>query len=88
MRSNILDKFGREVAIGDVIAFPYITPMGRLTEEEDFRAEVKFKYGCYGYDTPTEFIPLMKWMKTEQGGYISNQGHRTVYTEKYPFWVV
>ena len=41
----------------------------------------------FGYETETKFIPLMDWMETERGEYVSNCGNKVVYTEKYPFWV-
>ena len=87
MKSDIFDKNGIKVKIGDTIVFPYITPMGQVTDDEDFKKEVVFKYGCFGYDTKTTFEPLMNWMYTDKGEYISNCGNKTIYTEKYPFWV-
>jgi hypothetical protein len=87
MKSNIFDKNGIEVKIGDTVIFPYITPMGEVTDDEDFKKEVVFKYGCFGYEAETAFIPLMNWMLTDKGEYISNFGNKTIYTEKYPFWV-
>jgi hypothetical protein len=88
MKSNIFDKLGKEVCVGDIIAFPYIDPKGKMHDEEDFRKEIVFKYGCYGYETETNFEPLMNWMKKESGDYVSNSGNKVVYTEKYLFWVV
>jgi hypothetical protein len=87
MKSNIFDKNGIEVCNGDTLVFPYIDPMGKLHDEEDFKKTVFFKYGCFGYETETKFIPLMEWMETERGEYVSNCGNKFVYTEKYPFWV-
>ncbi len=87
MKSNIFDKNGMEVKQGSVVVFPYISPSGELTDLTDFKKEIVFKYGCYGFDTETKFIPLMEWMKTEQGEYISNCGNKVVYTDTYPFWV-
>jgi len=88
MKSNIFDKLGKEVCVGDIVAFPYIDPKGRLYDEEGFRKEIVFKYGCYGYETQTGFEPLMNWMKKERGEYVPNCGNKVVYTEEYPFWVV
>jgi hypothetical protein len=36
-KSNIFDKFGKEVSVGDVVAFPYIDPIGEIHDEEAFR---------------------------------------------------
>ena len=89
MKSGILDKKGTEVKVGDTLVFPYVNPMGKIHEdEEDFRAEVVFKYGCFGYETKTKFIPLIDWMEVQSGEYVSNCGNKTIYTERYPFWVV
>lgn len=87
MTSNVFDKNGKEVSVGDTLVFPYIDPLGGTHDTEDFKATVLFKYGCFGYETATKFIPLMKWMEEEQGEYISNCGNKTIYTEKYPFWI-
>lgn len=87
MKSNIFDKNGIEVKIGDILIFPYITPMGEVTDDEDFKKEIVFKYGCFGYETKTGFETLMNWMYTDKGDYIPNCGNRIIYTEKYPFWV-
>ena len=88
MKSGIKDKNGKEVKIGDWIAIPYIDPMGRLTEDEDYRVEVKFKYGCFGYYNELKFVPLLEWQSTDRGDYIPNAGNIVIYTEEYPFWVV
>lgn len=87
MKSNIFDKNGIEVCVGDTVVFPYIDPAGGVHDEEDFRKKIKFKYGCFGFETQTQFIPLMEWMNTERGDYVPNCGNKVVYTEKYPFWV-
>ncbi len=87
MKSNIFDKNGIEVKIGDTVVFPYITPMGKVTNDADFKKEVVFKYGCFGYETKTGFETLMNWMYTDKGDYVPNCGNKTIYTEKYPFWV-
>ncbi len=85
--SNIFDKNGIEIKIGHTLVFPYVTPSGELSDDVDFKAEVKFKYGCFGFETQTSFIPLMEWMDIERGDYVSNCGNKKIYTEKYPFWV-
>jgi hypothetical protein len=59
-----------------------------IHDEEDFRKEIVFKHGCYGYETQTGFEPLMNWMKTKRGDYVPNCGNKVIYTEKYPFWLV
>lgn len=87
MSHQVKDKFGYEVFEGDTIIFPYIDPMGNPSLEPDFETKVVYKYGCLGYETKTKFIPLMNWMKTEEGKYIPNEGNKIIYTEKYLFWL-
>jgi len=86
--TRIEDKNGIKVKAGDTIAMPYITPFGKLTDEEDFRCTVVFDHGCLGYYGALEFIPLFQWQKTRVGDYVSNKGNKVVYTREYPFWVV
>ena len=47
MKSNIFDKNGIEVCNGDTLIFPYVDPMGKLHNEEDFRKTVVLKYGFW-----------------------------------------
>ena len=46
--SGIFDENGKEVKVGDILIFPYITPNGTKTKEPDFEAQVQFKFGCVG----------------------------------------
>lgn len=64
---------------GDIIAIPYITPFGDITEEYDKHFIVEFKNGMFGYSTPTRFNPLEDFIIKERGEYISNQGNKTLY---------
>lgn len=87
MKSGIFDRNGKEVKKGDTLIFPYITPKGDVILQEDFRAEVLFRYGCFGFETETHFVPLMEWMETMQGDYVPNCGNKKIYLEIYPFWI-
>ena len=88
MKTNIFDKNGVEVKVGSRIMFPYITPLGELTEDADFEKIIEFKYGCVGYSTKTSFVPLMDWMPMSEGAYIPNEGNVRVYDTKCPFVVI
>lgn len=88
MNSGVLDKNGREVKVGDWLAIPYTTPFGELTDQEEYRVEVVFEHGCFGFYHGIRFYPLFEWQSTGVGEYISNQGNRIVYTGEYPFWVI
>ena len=89
MKSGIFDKNGIEVKLGDILVFPYITAMGDICCEDtpNFEAKVEFKHGCFGYETETAFIPLMKWSKTMVGEYVPNHGNKTIILDEYLFWV-
>lgn len=88
MKSGIFDKNGIEVKKGDTLVFPYIDPMGSFMEDDpDFEAIVKFKHGCFGYDTPVYFVPLTEWSKTKPGEYVPNCGNKKLILDEYVFWV-
>ena len=89
MKSNIFDKTGIEVKIGDDIIFAYVNPYGQITEERDEeRYKVVFEFGCFGVYDNVKFMPLFQYMETKSGEYISNCGNKTIYTNKYHFWIV
>lgn len=87
MKSGIKDRNGIEVKAGDNVVFPYIDPMGTMTETSDFEKTIVFEHGCFGYYTETMFTPLYGWMRTEAGEYVPNCGTKTIYTSEYPFWI-
>jgi len=79
MKTGIIDKNGREICLGDTIALPYVTPFGHVMESEDFRVEVCFFGGAFGWWTKTAFEPLLFWFRKGKGEYIPNAGNRVVY---------
>jgi hypothetical protein len=86
MKSGIFDKNGEEVKEGDILIFPYVDPMGNVHEDSDaFEAEVKFRHGCFGYETETRFMPLFIWSKCETEEYIPNHGEKLTILDEYPF---
>ena len=88
-KSGIIDENGVEIKEGDMIQFYYIDPMGKMHREEKGDLEkVVYKYGAFGYDAVTKFVPLFYWNGTTDGGYIPNKGTKHVYTNEYPFYVV
>lgn len=88
-KSNIKDKNGVEIEVGQTLAFPYIDPMGNThKDEKNFEAIVVFKHGCFGYETLTSFEVLMSWSKARHGAYVSNVGLENVILDEYPFWVI
>lgn len=79
--TGIKDIDGEEIHENDIVSRLYLTPCGRLDEEldEDFRYKVEFKYGAFGVQTSTKFIPLMEYLKQTEGEYISNKGNVIIY---------
>lgn len=79
--TGIKDIDGEEIHENDIVSRLYLTPCGRLDEEldEDFRYKVEFKYGAFGVQTPTKFIPLIEYLKQTEGEYISNKGNVIIY---------
>jgi len=59
MKSNIFDKNGIEVKISDILIFPYITPINKITNNKNFKKKIIFKYNCFKYKTKTKFKTLM-----------------------------
>lgn len=88
--TTIYDKNKKQVTRGVIIAFPYVSPVGKIInpDEADSTYEVLYKYGSLGIETELAFIPLFSFMKKEEGEYIPNKGCRKKYTNEYPFWVV
>jgi hypothetical protein len=88
MESGILDKNGKEIKEGDSVAFPYIDPLGNVCDDVDFVATVIFKHGCFGYDRPNRFVPLLDWSIKAEGEYVPNMGVKEIISDKYLFWVI
>lgn len=79
--SGIKDKHDKLIYEGDIITRLYVTPTGELTKDldTDFVYEVKFKYGAFGVETKTKFIPLQEFLITSEGEYIPNAGNKVIY---------
>lgn len=79
--SGIKDKHDKLIYEGDIITKLYVTPTGELTKDldTDFVYEVKFKYGAFGVETKTKFIPLQEFLIKSEGEYISNAGNKVIY---------
>jgi len=88
MRSGILDRYGIEVKVGDVIVLPEIdfNTGGYRTDLPGTEVTVIFKHGSFGYEID-RFIPLFEWSGTE---YIVNQNtleYINVINDIYPFYI-
>lgn len=73
-KTGLLDVHGFELIEGDYVGVPYITPLGELTTEIDFKAQIVFYMGCYGYWHERRFTPLMDWCKRGKKEYVANVG--------------
>ena len=82
--TKIKDCNGTAVKVGDLIALEYMTPYGGTTGRylENDPHKVIFRFGALCIATATEYIPLLEYVKTKQGDYVGNAGHKTVYDKK------
>ncbi len=83
MNSGIFDINGVEIKVGDRVKLPYYDPGGNLHIGSGGTVEVVFKYGCFGYNSPTQFSPFFSLLTYERGDYVPNAGNKRNYIEEY-----
>lgn len=76
--TGVTDKNGIEIYKSDIVARPYITPFGDITDSSDGVFEIVYEHGTYGFKA-TELAPLINWLDTKKGEYIPNYGNLTIY---------
>lgn len=76
---ELMQSTGLTIYEGDIVSVPYVTPLGTLTDEENYKSRVFFKNGAFCIDNYYRVAPdeLSIWCKKGETKYVSNVGNVT-----------
>ena len=80
--TGLHDKDGKEIYEGHKVGVPYVTPMGKVTEEFDSKEVIGFEFGRFVLLGRAEPHALVHWCESTQGEYIPNYGTPTIFANK------
>jgi uncharacterized phage protein (TIGR01671 family) len=76
--TGLVDFDGTDIYEGDIVAMPYVDPMGGIHYVNDFLSDVIFERGCFqvwGNELKPERINIENWIERTEGEYKSNYGN-------------
>lgn len=80
--TGLRDSKGIDVFEGDILACPYVDPMGRLHEKDIDKEKsgvVVFEQGLFGIKYQHHVEELKSWCKRTEGEYVGNYGCPKIY---------
>ena len=76
--TGLKDVNGADIYEGDIVAMPYVDPMGGIHYQNDFLSDVIFERGCFQVwcnELKPERHNIESWIERTEGEYKSNYGN-------------
>jgi len=86
--TGLKDAKGVDIFEGDIVAVPYVSPMGDITKDIDRNVSIVFQHGAFMLDDSFDIQPLELWLARSKGEYISNKGNKTIRTNTCLFEII